>query len=371
MSETIKVSVIMPVYNARRFLKQSLDSVIAQSLKEIEVICVDDGSTDDSLQILRSYENRYPFFHVLTQSNLYAGRARNAGLAQAKGKYVVFWDSDDIFGKQALELMYRKCEREQSDVCVCDAFRLDDTTGVRSSQGIYLVKEQLKKAVSQPFSKKDIPAYIFTFTNNAPWNKMYRRRFLKEKKIVFQPLVQANDLFFVMCAFYFADRISVVDRPLLTYRMGNNESLTGRASRYADCARQALDGVWDVLQENREDDSRILQSFANKAWFVLLASLRQQSSVEEYKTLYGLYKTQLLEKYGITGHGSDYIFHEGRSKALAQMTACEYDQFLLYEMRCFERESRLSEWRVKASLSFRTGNAIVAPLGRIAGRLKK
>ena len=103
MSE-VKVSVIMPVYNVEKYLRQSLDSVLAQTLSEIEIICVDDGSTDGSYDILEEYAAKDQRITVLKQQNQYAGVARNHGLEKAGGKYVVFWDSDDFFEKNALQL---------------------------------------------------------------------------------------------------------------------------------------------------------------------------------------------------------------------------------------------------------------------------
>ena len=93
----IKVSVIVPVYNAQQYLKDTLDTILGQSLKSIEIICVDDGSSDESLSILKDYQNKDSRLTVLTQQNQYAGVARNNGLNIARGKYVVFWDADDLF----------------------------------------------------------------------------------------------------------------------------------------------------------------------------------------------------------------------------------------------------------------------------------
>ena len=101
-----KVSVIVPIYNASRNLRQCIDSILAQTFSDFELICVDDGSTDDSLSILREYEAADSRVRVLTQTNQHAGVARNAGKAVAQGEYLVFWDSDDFFHPKALELMY-------------------------------------------------------------------------------------------------------------------------------------------------------------------------------------------------------------------------------------------------------------------------
>jgi glycosyltransferase involved in cell wall biosynthesis len=97
-----KVSVIIPVYNVEAYLRQCLDSVVNQTLKDIEMICVDDGSTDSSAEILKEYAKKDERIRVLTQSNSGAGAARNAGLVSAKGKWLYFLDGDDFIDEHCL-----------------------------------------------------------------------------------------------------------------------------------------------------------------------------------------------------------------------------------------------------------------------------
>ena len=95
--EEIKVSIIIPVYNTSKYLNQCLDSVVNQTLQEIEIICIDDGSTDDSLKILNEYKSKDDRFIILQQEYVGAGAARNYALNFARGKYIQFLDSDDYF----------------------------------------------------------------------------------------------------------------------------------------------------------------------------------------------------------------------------------------------------------------------------------
>ena len=114
----IKVSVIITIYNGEVYLRQCLDSVCSQTLKDIEIICVDDGSTDSSWDILESYRAKDNRFKLYRQQNLYAGTARNNGKAHAEGKYLVFWDCDDFFDPEALEILFNLSEETDSDICV-------------------------------------------------------------------------------------------------------------------------------------------------------------------------------------------------------------------------------------------------------------
>ena len=111
----VKVSVIIPVYNVEPYLKQCMDSVVGQTLKEIEIICVDDGSTDGSLDILREYAAEDNRIQIIEQKNAGAGAARNNGMRHATGKYLSFLDSDDFFEPRMLEKAYDLAEKDQAD----------------------------------------------------------------------------------------------------------------------------------------------------------------------------------------------------------------------------------------------------------------
>ncbi|HAX73195.1 MAG TPA: hypothetical protein DCY20_06690 [Firmicutes bacterium] len=114
------VSVIVPVYNVEKYLATCLDSLVNQSLARIEIICVDDGSTDESLTILRDYEKRYDQVIVITKENGGLSDARNVGLIYALGEYVGFVDSDDWVDLNFFEMLYRQAKVANADICMCD-----------------------------------------------------------------------------------------------------------------------------------------------------------------------------------------------------------------------------------------------------------
>ena len=121
MKNQIKTSVIIPVYNTKPYLKASIESVLAQTQKEIEIILVDDGSTDGSTEIIREYENRYSFVKAIFQNNQKQGAARNAGVRVASGKYIYFLDSDDFISENLLNDCYCLAEEKQLDFVMFDA----------------------------------------------------------------------------------------------------------------------------------------------------------------------------------------------------------------------------------------------------------
>lgn len=345
MEERIKVSVVIPVYNAADYLEQCLDSVVGQTLREIEILCVDDGSTDASGSILEAYRERDGRLQIFHQENRYAGCARNLGLAHAVGKYVVFWDADDFFELAALEKLYKKCEEDQAEICVCGAKRMDNETGVIYESGVYVVKKMLPQEC--PFSKKEISQYIFNFTTGVPWNKMYLREFVQRHGLEFQALRQANDVYFSTVSLFLAEKITVFPEPLMTYRMNNVASLTGKASESRFCTMEAWRAVWQKLKQYPEFDELVRQSFANRVLDALLYSLRTQWSVRVYEELFDLYKGELLEEFGIAGKDAGYFYNQQKYQDLCQMLKWDAHSFLLYDFRSYERRLKIANGNLK------------------------
>lgn len=183
----VKVSVIIPVFNVEKYLKECLDSVLAQSLKDIEIICVNDGSVDHSLQILREYEQKYECITVLDQLNGGQSVARNKALKQASGKYVYFMDSDDLIVSRMLEELCEICERDELDVLFFSGTsfyeNLDLETKHKSFVNTYYRKGNYKKVVSGPellAQLQDNKDYAVS-----PCLQLIRRQLLLENKIEF------------------------------------------------------------------------------------------------------------------------------------------------------------------------------------------
>ncbi len=220
---TPKVSVIIPVYNVEHYLRECLDSVINQTLKEIEIICVDDGSTDNSLDILLEYAAKDKRMTIIRQQNLHAGVARNAGLAVARGEYLSFLDSDDFFELNMLEKVQMHIHKNQAEVCIFNCYFYDNKTKRRSSPTWTLKEEYIHSNI---FSSKDIALNIFQLTNNWPWNKIFSKSYILKQKLFFQNTCHTNDTYFVALAIANAEKITVLNEKLLNYRTNVDKSLT-------------------------------------------------------------------------------------------------------------------------------------------------
>lgn len=129
MDETIAVSVVIPVYNTEKYLDQCLSSLRVQTLQEAEFLCVDDGSTDCSLEILQRHASEDSRIKILAGTHQTAGAARNRAMEMARGEYLMFLDSDDFFEANLLELMYAKAKAEDLDMAVCGVSVYEEATG--------------------------------------------------------------------------------------------------------------------------------------------------------------------------------------------------------------------------------------------------
>ena len=246
MSKPAKVSVVVPVYNVTRYLRQCMDSIVGQTLREIEIICVDDGSTDGSGAMLDEYALRDKRVRVIHQANAGAGPARNAGMALAAGEYLFFCDPDDWCDREMLRLMYAKAVETGSDIVVCGRTICDGVTGktigTRGFSGRIW-------ALPQPFSAEDVGDVLFDFSPHMPWDKIFRRSFVVREGLSFQSLPRCNDVFFVDSALAAAGRIALVRRAPYHYRMGRPSSLQRGKDSHVMAVFEAMDALCRRLRQ--------------------------------------------------------------------------------------------------------------------------
>jgi len=235
--DNIKVSVIIPVYNVEKYLRQCLDSVINQTLKDIEIICVNDGSTDNSLKILEEYASKDNRIKVLNQKNSGAGAARNLGMGIAKGVYLSFIDADDFIDPKMYEILYNKIEQTKTDIVICNFQYVDKDGQIFHNKELELEYNRFEKCGE--FSCETHPFEVLNRFQHAPWNKLFRADFIKENKIKFHELKRANDLFFVRCAMVTARRICCTNDKLIFYRLSDT-SLQGTNYNNPYCIIETL-----------------------------------------------------------------------------------------------------------------------------------
>ena len=237
MDCNVKVSVVMPVYNVENYIEECLDSLINQTLKEIEIICVDDGSTDGTLKLLYKYEEADSRVKIIQQQNQYAGVARNNGMKHAVGEYIIFLDSDDFFEKTMLEKMYNEAKRTEADLVLCGGQVFDDATKETKPAPWFLKTKILPKEL--PFSYRDTDGQLLNAISPAPWTKMFKKEFVDKSGIQFQPFQNSNDVYFIFVMVCTSERISYVDEALVNYRRGMSTNLQSKKHKAPLCFLEA------------------------------------------------------------------------------------------------------------------------------------
>lgn len=302
-----KISVVVPVFNAEKYIKECIESLVNQSLKDIEMIFVDDGSTDSSVSIINDYKVNDSRIKLLFQPNSFAGTARNKGMASAEGEYIIFLDADDYFDCEMLEKMYEKAVFDDADVCLCSAKRFDTVTGEITFPKFYLNTEYLPETT--PFSADDIKERIFNFTSPAPWNKLFKTDFVNSNNIRFQSIKKTNDLFFVFLNLALAKKITYVNKPFVNYRFGNSKSLQGERDVLNIEFRDALTELKKELQK-RNLFIEFEKSYVNRALSTSLYILNSADNRKNYIKTVAFLRDKCFFDFNIAGHTRGYFYNK-------------------------------------------------------------
>ena len=236
-----KISVVIPVYNAEMYLRECLDSVVNQTLYDIEIICVNDGSTDNSQHILEEYSNKDSRIKIINQENQGAGAARNKGLETAAGEYISFLDSDDFFDLRMLEKLYDRAMETNADITVCEFYNYNHLNK-KTISGCSLRKE-CTTPYKEIFSYKDYPQAILDTVLPEPWNKLFRTDFLRQCGIKFQNQPYFNNVLFCTLVLAYAKSITSIPDRLVYYRNNVKNSATSNKFKDFSVLQNVLDDV--------------------------------------------------------------------------------------------------------------------------------
>ena len=318
------VSVVMPVYNVEKYLSQCIDSLLRQKVQNIEIIAVDDGSTDGSLDILKEYAGKDNRVKVFTQKNQYAGTARNFGLTKASGEYVMFLDSDDFFEKEIIRDAYSVAKANRADILLFGARYYEDAAG-NYREGKSFVKEHLAPK-KQPFCYKDSPKYFYQLTTACPWTKIYRREFVLETGLQFQPLRNSNDVFFVYSSLAMAKRVVTYNKTLVNYRVGMSTNLQATKKKSPFCFYEAFKAWHDKLKELGVLE-KVRQSYVSAALEGCLYNLRTVTDPETKELVFDRIRHEIFGELEITGYQESYYYDQ---KNYADMCLIEKGDFTKY-----------------------------------------
>ena len=244
MASPVGVSIVVPVYNAERYLRQCLDSIVGQSFGDIEILCVDDGSEDGSHDILRGCADRDPRLKVLRQEKAGAGAARNLGLDRAVGDYLLFCDADDWLDRNMVRDLHHAACAKSADIAVSGVRYFDETRQVDFRERP-LPRKVLDR--TQPFAPADLGDRLFSSLRIQAWNKLFRREFVRAQSLRFQEQPRVNDLAFVASAVALAERIVAIPGMYYHYRKNQGGNLSSGINEMPEMSARAWLKVRETL----------------------------------------------------------------------------------------------------------------------------
>lgn len=226
-----KVSVVIPMYYAEEYVDELLGRLRAQPLKEIEIICVIDGSPDATLDKVEAHAAEDPRISWIYQENSGAGSARNAGLERARGEYLAFLDADDLYDPQFLSKMYGAAKEFDADLVVCQFEHVDFKSGERRAN-IGFKPDRVPAGVAFSPLELENP---FTDFSVVPNNKLFRRSMVEREELRFSTTATANDVFFALASIASSEKIVALQERLVEVRRyANSQSITSNRSAHTD-----------------------------------------------------------------------------------------------------------------------------------------
>lgn len=299
-----KISVVCPMYNVEDYVGECLDSLLVQTLKDFEVIIVDDCSTDNSREVVKNYQPKFDGRLRLIESEKNSGGCavpRNIGISHATGKYLIFLDTDDLLTKTALAELYEVAEKFSADVVHCEKFYKSATPKLQGAL-LKVSSYQQGKFVTEPtLEEHDIAKKVTDFHNIryiwTAWSKLVRREFMEKNQITFPPILNNEDLVFAMYCLFCAEKYVRVPNVVNIYRY-RPESITKTKLDMASYARlwiralingfsacdKFLDGI-DFFQKNPDYKYLALDCVAQDIFVRVAKCYRSLSAAQLDKIL--------------------------------------------------------------------------------------
>lgn len=233
-----KISIIIPIYNAEKYLERCLDSIINQTLKEIEIICINDGSTDNSLLILEKYAQKDKRIIIENQNNEGVSSARNKGLKLAKGEYVGYVDADDEITKDFYELLYTNAKKHNAEIS-CGEIRRPDSKRKKHIRNLVYLRKQTATKTEEKYKLARIPERCFV------WNKIYKREPLLKSKIEFPVGVTYEDILWSHQVLHQLRKLVVIPKAIYNFYWNldviRNRGNNVRLNNFAEVLSQSVE----------------------------------------------------------------------------------------------------------------------------------
>ena len=344
----VDVSIIVPVYNGEKYLNQCLDSISNQTLKDIEIICVDDGSTDKTPSILKKYSSKDNRFKIITTENNGQGSARNTALNEASGEYIAFVDADDWIDLNSIELLYENAKSRDLDLLFFQMSNYIQSSGEYISTDLYDIKCFEDNGIGDDtiFNHESTQEFLFEIPVG-PVSKLYKHQFLKTNNLRFIEGIFFEDNAFFYNTYFHCKKVGFLKKQLY-FRRRHSESVTQTFDETKFDIVNATNSVLDVFNNHlvyefykkdvvnhtfsmliewfKKSPLNIRQKFYEKIKneFIGFGDLKQDFSEnlkENYNIIFNLmcshdYYLDFLSDYKLKT--TDYVFYNGKKEFLRE-----------------------------------------------------
>lgn len=250
--ENIKISVIIPVYNVEKYIGQCLDSIVNQTYKNLEIIIVNDGSNDNSLEIINRYSQNDRRIKIINLENKGVSFARNIGIKNSEGNYISFVDSDDYLNLNTYEKLVKNLDGE--DLIIFNYGRFENST-----------REIIKEKYVSDDEMQELPEekrYLYSKINHSCWNKLYKTEYLKRNKFKFFEILY-EDVFFNLEVIYSTNNIKILNESFYNYRVNRKDSIMGNRNnndlnyiqRQVSAYKTNFENINKLIEKNKNNYS--------------------------------------------------------------------------------------------------------------------
>ncbi|CEH33395.1 glycosyltransferase family 2 protein [Romboutsia lituseburensis] len=318
------ISIIIPVYNVENYIEECLKSIFNQTYKNIEVIIVNDGSTDRSKNIIEKFKLKYKNIIYLEQENKGVSEARNLGLRHAKGEYVMYIDSDDYMEINMIEEMYSKAKSLDYDIVICGHIKKYDHKPRKDKIRVFNIIEK------DVYTNEDILGMMLEFkVNGFVWDKLFKRQQLIENKFYFQPNMYFEDWIPVMKQIYSSKKIGILNKPLYYYRQRETSLIHKKNEKILNDYFYTINSIYEYISKlELTFRGEQIKVFYTNTLYTLIRYyyLYYYNSKKDLKQLYSFFKRS---KYNEWNKRCKHIFIINKSDKIVLV------KILLWKMKVF------------------------------------
>ena len=318
-----KISIIILFYNSEKFISECLNSLINQTFKNFEIICVNDGSTDNSSKIIKEFEKKDERVRLIDKNDKDLEKNRNIEIKESKGDYLIFLNSNDVFDNSMIEELFAKIKGNDDEIVICNSneFKNENGTIIITKKKYFNFDNNLKKKTFSFFDiKKDFFYFLFFF----PFDKIFKKKFIEDLKNKIQNLYYLDDLNFIASIVFEANKISILDKNLINHRIGKNIKFPLNKINFENfCV-----SLQNLKKKIKQKDlyKRFKQDFIN---YIATYSIWQLENIngESFCFLFQKLKNEFWNTFGITKYDKNYFYDKNIYNKIKNILDSNLDVF--------------------------------------------